>query len=82
MAQDFHAAFGLNGDDETHITDVDAQGVSFAAIQELYRQNRDMNRQTQELSRQNRELWQQNAVLQKDLADLHAAVDALKTHRD
>jgi len=34
------------------------------------------------LSRQNRELWQQNAVLQKDLADLHAAVDALKTHRD
>jgi hypothetical protein len=78
MAQDFHAAFGLNGDDDTHITDVDAQGVSFAAIQELYRQNREMIRQNQEISRQNRELWQQNADLQKNLSDLHAAVDALQ----
>jgi uncharacterized coiled-coil protein SlyX len=35
MAQDFHAAFGLNGDDETHISDVDIAGVSLAAIKAL-----------------------------------------------
>jgi hypothetical protein len=35
MAQDFHATFGLSGQDETHINMVDAQGVAFAAIQGL-----------------------------------------------
>jgi hypothetical protein len=37
MAQDFHAAFGLNGSDDTHISLVDAQGVALAAIQGLNR---------------------------------------------
>jgi hypothetical protein len=36
MAQDFRAAFGV-GQDSTHITTIDADGVSLAAIQELYR---------------------------------------------
>lgn len=35
MAQDFHAAFGLNGEDDTHIASVDADGVALAAIQGL-----------------------------------------------
>ena len=35
MAQDFHAAFGLNGDDDTHISVVDEGGVALAAIQGL-----------------------------------------------
>jgi Chaperone of endosialidase len=35
MAQDFHAAFGLDGDDDTHINLADAAGVSLVAIQEL-----------------------------------------------
>jgi len=35
MAQDFHAAFGVGGDD-TSISTVDADGVSLAAIQGLY----------------------------------------------
>jgi hypothetical protein len=35
MAQDFHAAFGLDGDDDKHISLSDAAGVSLAAIQEL-----------------------------------------------
>ncbi|MDM5359683.1 tail fiber domain-containing protein [Peribacillus sp. ACCC06369] len=34
-AQDFHAAFGLNGDDNKHISSVDIQGVALAAIQGL-----------------------------------------------
>ena len=32
MAQDFHAAFGLNGDDDTHITTIDADGVLMASV--------------------------------------------------
>lgn len=36
MAQDFHAAFGV-GEDDRHISTVDADGVALAAIQALYR---------------------------------------------
>ena len=35
MAQDFHAAFGLNGKDDKTISLVDGQGVALAAIQGL-----------------------------------------------
>jgi hypothetical protein len=38
MAQDFYAAFGV-GEDDTHITTVDADGVALAAIQGLYAEN-------------------------------------------
>ncbi|MBK8130976.1 MAG: tail fiber domain-containing protein, partial [bacterium] len=38
MAQDFHAAFGV-GENETTITTVDADGVLFAAVQELANRN-------------------------------------------
>ncbi|MCU4979617.1 tail fiber domain-containing protein [Bacillus cereus] len=34
-AQDFKATFGFNGDDDTHISSVDLQGVTLAAIQGL-----------------------------------------------
>jgi hypothetical protein len=36
MAQDFHAAFGV-GEDDRHISTVDADGVALAAIQGLHR---------------------------------------------
>ena len=35
MAQDFEAAFGLNGGDDKSINSVDAQGVALAAVQGL-----------------------------------------------
>ena len=35
MAQDFQAAFGLNGADDRHISVVDETGVALAAIQGL-----------------------------------------------
>jgi hypothetical protein len=35
MAQDFHAAFGV-GEDDKHITAIDADGVALAAIQGLH----------------------------------------------
>jgi len=37
-AQDFHAAFGLNGDDDTAIATIDADGVALAAIQGMHAQ--------------------------------------------
>jgi hypothetical protein len=40
MAQDFHQAFAV-GEDDKHISTVDAEGVALAAIQELYRANLD-----------------------------------------
>ncbi|HEX8390910.1 MAG TPA: tail fiber domain-containing protein [Longimicrobium sp.] len=44
-AQDFHAAFGLNGADDTHIATVDADGVSLAAVKAL--DSRDQAQQAQ-----------------------------------
>jgi hypothetical protein len=34
-SQDFRTAFGLNGDDEAHISSIDAQGIALAAIKGL-----------------------------------------------
>ena len=52
MAQDFHAAFGLDGDDDRHINLVDLAGVSLAAIQELDRQVKQQDAQIAELKSQ------------------------------
>ena len=47
-AQDFYAAFGL-GEDEKHISTVDAQGVALAAIQALYQTVTEQKQQIVEL---------------------------------
>jgi hypothetical protein len=52
MAQDFHAAFGLDGDDDTHINLVDISGISLAAIQELSAQMKIRDAQIAELKQQ------------------------------
>jgi Chaperone of endosialidase len=52
MAQDFHAAFGLDGDDDTHINLTDMAGVSLAAIQELSHQMKLKDAQIAELKDQ------------------------------
>src|SRR5690606_8134112 len=48
MAQDFYAAFGV-GEDDTHITTIDADGVALAAIQALYAENRSLEAQVGDL---------------------------------
>ncbi len=53
MAQDFQAAFGLNGADDRHISVVDAGGVALAAIQGL---NQKMEMETSALRKENAEL--------------------------
>ena len=57
MAQDFYAAFGL-GEDDRHITTVDADGVALAAIQGLY----ELVQETQA----------ENAALEARIAQLEA----------
>jgi len=52
MARDFHAAFGLNGADETHSNEVDIAGVSLAAIQELHRQMQQKDARIEKLGAQ------------------------------
>lgn len=47
-AQDFKAAFGL-GEDDRHISTVDADGVALAAIQALHRENQELKARLQAL---------------------------------
>jgi hypothetical protein len=71
MAQDFHAAFGLNGDDDKHISVVDAQGVALAAIQGL---NQKLERTNAALNVEKAE----NAKLRSSLTDLEKRLAALE----
>jgi trimeric autotransporter adhesin len=68
MAQDFYAAFGV-GEDQTHITTIDADGVALAAIQGLYAEN-------QELYAENQELRAQVNDLESRLTALEGAITA------
>jgi hypothetical protein len=64
MAQDFRAAFGV-GEDERHISSVDADGVALAAIQGLNEKVESGKRKTE-------------THLEKENAELKARLDALE----
>jgi hypothetical protein len=66
MAQDFHAAFGLNGNDDKHIATVDESGVALAAIQGL----------NEKLESQNQKLEAENAQLKLRLDKLEQLIDS------
>jgi len=61
MAQDFHAAFGV-GEDERHITTVDADGVALAAIQGL---NQKLTEELKRRDAENTELKERLEVLER-----------------
>jgi len=61
--QDFYAAFGL-GEDDTHISTVDADGVALAAIQGLYAENQALKAE--------------NSAQQAQIDALAARLDALE----
>ncbi len=63
VSQDFYAAFGL-GDDNRHISTVDADGVALAAIQALSAQNQD--------------LAASNRALEQRVDDLEGRISALE----
>ena len=70
VAQDFHAAFGLNGADDKHIATVDESGVALAAIQGL---NEKLEARSQRLESENAELKQQLAELKSLVQQLAQA---------
>jgi hypothetical protein len=67
MAQDFHAAFGSSGGDDTHIALVDEGGVALAAIQGL---NEKVESGKQKAETQVEELKSENAELKARLEKL------------
>ena len=66
VAQDFHAAFGLNGSDDLHIADLDEGGVALAAIKGL----------NQKVESENATLRAENASLKTRLERLERLMDS------
>src|SRR4029079_7458825 len=62
MAQDFHASFGLGGDDRTY-NSVDAHGVALAALQSLEHVVKQQEQRIEKLERENRALGQRLRAL-------------------
>jgi hypothetical protein len=78
MAQDFRAAFGL-GTDERTITEVDANGVAFAAIQGLHRLIAEKDAKIEAQGRKIEALEKRAAALESihdEVAELRAAMAA------
>jgi hypothetical protein len=65
MAQDFHAAFGLSGEDDTHIATVDADGVVMASVVAV--------------ADETDALRQENARLLKQISDLEARLTRVES---
>jgi hypothetical protein len=64
MAEDFHAAFGV-GPDARHISSVDADGVSLAAIQGLHRLLAEKEARLRRLEEENRALAQRLEAIER-----------------
>ncbi len=62
VAQDFQAAFGLNGDDDKHISVVDEGGVAIAAIQGL---NEKVDERDATIQRQSAEISELKGRLER-----------------
>lgn len=68
MAQDFHAAFGLNGNDDTHIATVDADGVLMASVVAVADDSQALREENVRLVRQLSELEARLARIERLLA--------------
>ncbi len=75
MAQDFYAAFGL-GEDDTHISTVDADGVALAAIQGLYDLYLEQQARLESLEAENAAQRERIDALEARIAALEEAVNA------
>jgi hypothetical protein len=71
VAQDFWQAFGLNGDDDTHIADLDESGVALSAIQRL---NLKLADEAKRRDAENLELKRRNALLEERIVALERLV--------
>ncbi len=71
-SQDFHAAFGLNGDNDKGIATVDIGGVAFAGVQGLHARMREENAR---LQRENEELRAAQEAMMQRLERLEAILE-------
>jgi hypothetical protein len=67
-AQDFHAAFGLNGEDDKHIATVDTDGVALAAIQGL---NQKLQQKETEITELRQRLERMERLLNHNFPNQH-----------
>jgi trimeric autotransporter adhesin len=81
MAQDFHAAFNLNGNDDRHISVLDEGGVALAAVQglnqKLEARSQKAEDRIQKLEAENADLRKQNDSLAQRLDELEQTVKTL-----
>jgi hypothetical protein len=70
VAQDFHAAFGLNGGDDTHINGADETGVALAAIQGLNEIAKEKEAQIRDQQEQIADLKARLAIVEKAISQL------------
>jgi len=81
MAQDFQAAFGLDGTDGKHISVVDESGVALAAIQGLNRKVDEKEARIQEQATEINNLKHQNDLLAERFNELEATVKQLAARK-
>jgi uncharacterized coiled-coil protein SlyX len=77
-AQDFHAAFGLNGTDDTHIATIDGDGVALAGVKALDARSLA---QAQTIAEQGRTIAAQQQTIDaqgRELADLRARLERIE----
>ena len=80
MAQDFRAAFGLDGADDKHISVVDEGGVALAAVQGLNQKLEAQIKAAKQKDAEISDLKEQNQSLAQRLDELEAEVKALAQH--
>ena len=78
MAQDFHAVFGLDGKDDTHISTLDEGGVALAGVQELYRMILKKDKEIRNLEQLTREKDAQLQKLAAEVERLHTLEQAVQ----
>jgi hypothetical protein len=76
-AQDFYAAFGV-GEDDKHVSTVDADGVALSAIQGLYQIVQEKEAQIAALTTENATQQQEIGTLQEQNANLEARLARLE----
>jgi trimeric autotransporter adhesin len=75
VAQDFHATFGLNGDDDHHISILDEGGVALAAIQGLNQKLTEKDSEILSLKRQNEALAKRLENLEQTMKSVAELID-------
>lgn len=77
MAQDFYAAFHLNGTDSLGINTISMDGINMAGIQALEKRTSSFQAQLTQLKEQNDKLLAENKQLREDFAEVKNIKDEL-----